>query len=621
MNKDKRTLHLSLAALGVVYGDIGTSAIYALRECFYGPHKIDVSPENVFGVLSLVLWSLLIVVSGKYLLYVMRAENKGEGGIAALVALLNPWRAKRGTKRWWLMLFGLFGAALLYGDGALTPAVSVLSAIEGLEVATPAFKPYVVPITALLLIGLFAIQRFGTGGIGAIFGPVMLLWFASIGALGVYGIVQHPQVLAALSPHYAVENFLRERLHGFIVLGSVFLVLTGAEALYADMGHFGRNPIRIGWFTVVLPGLVLNYFGQGAVILLDPEGVKDPFYQLAPGWALYPLVGLATLATVIASQALISGAFSLTRQLVQLGQLPRMAIVQTSRDERGQIYIPSLNWLLMIATIALVVGFKSSSALAAAYGIAVSTTMVITTVLAYYVARRYGWSRWTSMSLTAFLMVIDLAFFGSNLLKLADGGWIPVVMALAVFTLMTTWGRGRVLMADAVTDRDASYKEFIQKLLADPPYRIRGTGVFLTGGDRVPAYLLRHVARNKVLHEHVILLTVKTLDEPRVPTASRMHVLGLAPGIMRVTLRYGFMQIPNVPVAMRLCEKLGLQVDADHLTYYLGRETPIPSAEVPGMALWRDRLFAFLARNSMRATDYYQLPPEDVVEVGVHIEI
>lgn len=621
MNKDKRSLQLSLAALGVVYGDIGTSAIYALRECFYGPHSIKVTQANVFGVLSLVVWSLLIVVSGKYLLYVMRAENKGEGGIAALVALLNPWRARRGSKRWWLMLFGLFGAALLYGDGALTPAVSVLSAIEGLEVATPAFKPYVVPATVVLLIALFAIQRFGTGGIGAIFGPVMLLWFVVLGALGVYGIVQHPQVLAALSPHYAVEYFLRERLHGFIVLGSVFLVLTGAEALYADMGHFGRNPIRHGWFAVVLPGLVLNYFGQGATILLDPLGVKDPFYQLAPGWALYPLVGLATMATVIASQALISGVFSLTRQLVQLGQLPRMAIVQTSRDERGQIYIPSLNWILMLATIALVVGFKSSSALAAAYGIAVSTTMVITTVLAYYVARRYGWSRWSSLSLTVFLMVIDLAFFGSNLLKLADGGWVPVVMALVVFTLMTTWGRGRLLMTEAVTDTDSSYKEFINRLQTDPPYRIKGTGVFLTGGDRVPAYLLRHLERNKVLHEHVILLTVKTLDEPRVASASRMQVVGLAPGILRVTLRYGFMQIPNVPAAMRLCEKAGLQVDPDHLTYYLGRETPVPSAEVPGMALWRDRLFAFLARNAMRATDYYQLPPEDVVEIGVHIEI
>jgi KUP system potassium uptake protein len=621
MNKDKRTLQLSLAALGVVYGDIGTSAIYALRECFYGPHAIDVTTNNVFGVLSLIVWSLLIVVSGKYLLYVMRAENKGEGGIAALIALLNPWRAKRGTRRWWLMLFGLFGAALLYGDGALTPAVSVLSAIEGLEVATPAFKPYVVPITSVLLVGLFAIQRFGTGGIGAIFGPVMLLWFIGIGLLGLYGIAQHPVVLKALSPHYAVAYFMRERLHGFIVLGSVFLVLTGAEALYADMGHFGRNPIRIGWFTVVLPGLVLNYFGQGAAILMDPEGIKDPFYQLAPGWALYPLVGLATMATIIASQALISGAFSLTRQLVQLGQLPRMKIVQTSPDERGQIYIPSLNWFLMIATIALVLGFKSSSALASAYGIAVSTTMVITTVLAYYVARRYGWGRGSALALTSFLMLIDLAFFGSNLLKLLDGGWVPVVMAIGVFTLMTTWGRGRILMTEAMADEDASYRDFIDKINTDAPHRVAGTGVFLTGGDRVPAYLLRHMERNKVLHEQIILLTVKTLDEPRVSTASRVHVLGLAPGIMRVTLRYGFMQMPNVPVAMRLCEKIGLQVDPEHLTYYLGRETPIPSTEVPGMALWRDQLFAFLARNAMRATDYYQLPPEDVVEVGVHIEI
>jgi KUP system potassium uptake protein len=619
--QDCRNLSLGVAALGVVYGDIGTSPIYALRECFYGEHAINASPANVLGVLSLLTWALILVVTLKYLAIVLRADNKGEGGTVALVALLNPWRARRGSQRYVLMLLGLFGAALMYGDGAITPAISVLSAVEGLSVATPAFQPYVVPVTLVIIVGVFLMQSRGTGGIGALFGPGMAVWFLTLAALGLHGVVGNPDVLVALSPLHAVEFFLRNGTAGFLVLGSVFLVVTGAEALYADMGHFGRSPIRRAWLFLVLPALLLNYYGQGALILSQGDAIHNPFYQLAPGWMTYPLVGLTTFATTIASQAMITGAFSLTRQLVQLGQLPRMNIIQTSGDEQGQIYIPAVNWFLMIICIALVLSFRSSSNLAAAYGIAVSSTMVVTTILAFFVARRFDWRPEVALPLLIVFLAIDLSFFGANLLKVMAGGWVPLVMAILIFTLMTTWSRGRKLLQARIAEGELSPTELAEQVRRDPPFKIPGTGVYLTAGDHAPAYLLRHLERNRVLHERIVLLTVQTADEPRVPAVERLRGWGIAPGIYRLVIRYGFMQTPNVPVALRFSEQLGLDIDIDHVTYFLGRATLIPSDTLPGMALWRDHLFAFMAHNATRATDFYGLPPEDVVELGFHVEI
>ncbi|MDP3295478.1 MAG: potassium transporter Kup [Nevskia sp.] len=618
---DRKSLPLSIAALGVVYGDIGTSPIYALRECFYGEHSIASTPANVLGVLSLITWALILVVTIKYLAIVLRADNKGEGGTIALVALLNPWRARRGSQRYLLMLLGLFGASLLYGDGAITPAISVLSAVEGLNVATPAFQPFVVPITLVIIVGIFLMQKRGTSGIGALFGPGMTLWFLVLGALGIHGVMDNPAVLAAMNPQHAVEFFLRNGFVGFILLSSVFLCVTGAEALYADMGHFGPSPIRRAWLLLVLPSLLLNYYGQGALILSGSPDIHNPFYQLAPDWMAYPLVGLTTFATIIASQAMITGAFSLTSQLVQLGQLPRMNIVQTSSDEQGQIYIPAVNWLLMLACAGLVLAFRSSSALAAAYGIAVSSTMVVTTILTFFVARRYDWRASVTYPVAALFLIIDFAFFGANLFKIADGGWVPVLMAVAIFTLMTTWSRGRKLFQSRISGTEESTQELARRVREDPPHKIPGTGVYLTGGDHAPAYLLRHLERNRVLNERIVLLTVQTIDEPRVPAAERLRGWGVAPGIYRLVIRYGFMQTPNVPVALRFSEQLGLDIDIDNLTYFLGRATLIPSDSLPGMALWRDHLFAFMAHNATRATDFYGLPPEDVVELGFHVEI
>ena len=619
-DNDKRLLPLSVGALGVVYGDIGTSPIYALRECFFGSGQATPEPANVLGVLSLIVWSLILVISVKYLLFVMRADNRGEGGIIALVALLNPWKSKPGTGRYALMLLGLFGGALLYGDGTITPAISVLSAIEGLKVATPAFQPYVIPITLALLVGLFMLQRRGTGGIGALFGPVLIVWFLTIGALGVRGILGHPEVLKAINPWHALDYFLRHGLSGFAVLGAVFLAITGGEALYADMGHFGRRPIRLAWFILVLPCLLLNYFGQGALVLADPQN-HEPFYHLVPSWGIYPMVALAGAATVIASQAVISGTFSMTHQLVQLRQLPPLSIIQTSSDEQGQVYIPFVNWLLMLATLGLVLGFKSSDALSSAYGIAVSGTMVITTVLAYFVARRFDWHPMLVGVLSACLLVLDLSFFGSNLVKIADGGWYPVVTACFAFAMMFAWGSGRRVLAEKWSAHARPATDLAQEIERAPPYRIAGTAVFFSAQGLVSPNIFRHLSRHHVLQQQVILLTVLTNDEPRVPAAERLKVIGVSPGITRVVVRYGFMQTPNIPVALRLCEKLGLEVDQDNLTYYVGRETLIPTAKVSSWWPWRRHLFVFLTRNAMRNTTFYQLPPEDVVELGFQVEI
>lgn len=620
--QDKRLLPLSVGALGVVYGDIGTSPIYALRECFFGSGQAEPTPANVLGVLSLIVWSLILVISVKYLVFVMRADNRGEGGIIALVALLNPWKSRPGTGRYFLMLLGLFGGALLYGDGTITPAISVLSAIEGLKVATPAFQPYVIWITLGLLVGLFMLQRRGTGGIGALFGPVLIVWFLVIGALGVRGIIGHPEVLRALNPWHAIDYFLRHGPASFSILGAVFLAVTGGEALYADMGHFGRRPIRLAWFVLVLPSLLLNYFGQGALVLANPEEAHEPFYHLVPAWGIYPMVVLAGAATVIASQAVISGTFSMTHQLVQLRQLPPLEIIQTSSDEQGQIYIPFVNWLLMLATLGLVLGFRSSDALSSAYGIAVSGTMVITTVLAFFVARRFDWHPMLVGVLAAFLLVFDLSFFASNLVKIADGGWYPVVTAVLAFSMMFAWSSGRRILAEKWNAQARPATELAQEIERNPPYRIAGTAVFFSAQGLVSPNIFRHLHRHHVLQQEVILLTVLTADAPRVPAAERLKVIGVSPGISRVVVHYGFMQTPNIPVALRLCEKLGLAVDHDNLTYYVGRETLIPTARVAAWWPWRRHLlFVFLTRNAMRNTTFYQLPPEDVVELGFQVEI
>ncbi|HEX8693875.1 MAG TPA: potassium transporter Kup [Longimicrobium sp.] len=612
---------LALSALGVVYGDIGTSPLYAMREAFRAETGIARTPENVFGILSLIFWALIIVISIKYLGFVMRADNRGEGGMIALTALVVPRRATTGAGSV-LVLLGLFGASLLYGDSMITPAISVLSAVEGLEVATPFFAPYVVPITVVILVGLFAIQRHGTAGVGRIFGPVTLLWFTTLGVLGAAEIARHPRVLAALSPHYGVEFFARNGMAGFLVLGSVFLVVTGGEALYADMGHFGKRPIRITWFGLVLPALVLNYFGQGALIINESEAVEHPFFNLAPGWATYPLVVLATAATVIASQAVISGAFSLTRQAVQLGYLPRLHIEHTSEREIGQIYIPGVNWLLMIACIGLVVGFAESSRLAAAYGVAVTTDMVFTTLLFSAVARaRWRWPWWRVGLLAAAFLVVDVAFWGANLVKIPHGGWFPLAVAAVIFTLMTTWKKGRGILATRLHANTLPFDFFLHDVETSKPRRVPGTAVFMYGAaDGTPPALLHNLVHNKVLHERVVLLTVEVEEIPTVDDEERVRVTPLKHGFFRVVIRYGFTEDPDIPAALQLAKAKGLEFRPMETSYFLGRETLIPSRK-PGMAMWREHLFSVMSRNARPATSFFGLPPNRVVELGAQIEL
>ena len=615
-------LTLSLAALGVVYGDIGTSPLYALKQCFNGIHGIAASTENVLGVLSLIVWSLILVVSIKYLLFVMQADNKGEGGIIALVALLNPWQKASGSQRHILMLMGLFGAALLYGDGTITPAISVLSAVEGLKVATTAFDPFVVPIAVFILFVLFALQKHGTTKIGALFGPVMLGWFLALAVLGILGVATQPRVFAALHPQHAIGFLLDNGLIGFIVLGTVFLAVTGAETLYADMGHFGRQPIRLAWFSIALPALLLNYFGQGALILSDASAIAHPFYGLGPKWAHYPLVILATAATVIASQAVISGTFSLTRQAVQLGQLPRLRIIQTDREHIGQIYIPFVNWALMLATIGLVIGFESSSNLASAYGLAVSADMVITTILAFFVALRFGWRPATVGLLAACFLLIDLAFFGANLFKFFDGGWYPLLIAGLVFAIMAVWRQGLDQLRAITGQNREPLEQFRARIAQSPPQRVRGTAVFMTSSTaETPLLLLHTLEHNQVLHERVILVTVSTEDVPRVASADRVEIEALTLGFHRVVLRYGFMQSPNVPVALRFSEHAGLNIDPDTTTFFLGHEEIIPARGSSPLKLFHTQLFAFLWRNATRATAFYNIPSERVVAIGLQIEM
>ncbi|MFO7588689.1 MAG: potassium transporter Kup [Gemmatimonadota bacterium] len=612
---------LSLAALGIVYGDIGTSPIYALRESLHGTHGVQASPENVLGVLSLICWSLILVISVKYLSFIMRADNRGEGGIIALTALVMPATGEATGRRKVLVLAGLFGAALLYGDSMITPAISVLSAVEGLEVATPFFRPYVLPITVAILLALFSLQRRGTAAVGSLFGPIVLVWFGALAVLGITHIAGNPSVLAAIDPRHAIAFFLRNGGRGFLVLGSVFLVVTGGEALYTDMGHFGRRPIRISWFAFVLPALLLNYFGQGAMVIARPETIEQPFYLMAPDWALYPLVGLATAATVIASQAVISGSFSLTRQAVQLGFLPRLGIRHTSEREIGQIYISAMNWALAAAAIGLVLGFRSSSRLAHAYGVAVTTNMMFATILFASIAgSRLGWPRWATVLLVAGFLTVDLAFWGANLPKIRTGGWFPLVIAAGLFVVMTTWRRGRYVLGQLFRKQTLPIDLFVHEMERKSPVRVPGTAVYMHGGDATPPALLHNLEHNKVLHERVWLLKVETQEIPHVKKADRIACEELGAGIHRITVRYGFAQDPHIPAALSQLPDQGLEFKPMDTTYFLGRENLIAIQHGP-MPIWRSRLFALLSRNALGATAFFRLPPNRVVELGTQIEI
>ncbi|HTM30715.1 MAG TPA: potassium transporter Kup [Vicinamibacterales bacterium] len=618
-----RLFTLSLAALGVVYGDIGTSVLYALRECFHGTHAIAATHDNVLGVLSLIFWALILVISGKYLRFVLRADNQGEGGILALTALATPIKIVSRTERWALVLLGIFGAALLYGDGMITPAISVLSAVEGLQIATPVFTPYVVPITIGILTGLFLIQSHGTGRVGLVFGPITVVWFVVIALLGVRSIAAHPAVLAAVNPAYAVEFFRVNGVAGYLVLGTVVLAITGGESLYVDLGHFGRRPIRVAWFSIVLPALLLNYFGQGALLLTTSGVTENPFFRLAPTWALYPMVALATCATIIASQAVISGAFSITKQAMQFGFLPRLISTHTSSTEAGQIYMPGVNWALMIACIMLVLGFRSSSNLAAAYGIAVISTMTITSMMLMVVAReRWGWSRTKVVLIVGTFLTIDLAFLGANIVKIPHGGWFPLLAAVTIFTLMTTWKRGRRAVATLLLSNAKPLEEFLADLDRDPPTRVPGTAVFMSGNAAgTPPALTHNLKHNHVLHQQIVLLTARTEQVPRVESGDRVVVEAMSHGFWRVTVRFGFMDDPNVAEALEHITNSDLRIDPHAVTYFLGRETLIARKNVPNMALWRERLFVAMSRNAMNATSYFGLPPERVVELGAQLEI
>jgi KUP system potassium uptake protein len=617
----KRLATLSLAALGIVYGDIGTSPLYAIKEVFGSAHHpVPITPDNVLGVLSLFLWSLLIVVTLKYVSFIMRANNKGEGGIIALLtlALHNGDPASRRQKL--LIALGLFGAALFYGDGVITPAISVLSAVEGLEIITPAFKPYVLPITLSILIGLFFFQRRGTASVGALFGPIMVLWFAVLASFGAMAIFEHPAVLAAVNPVYGL-NFLRgNAVLGFFALGAVVLCITGAEALYADMGHFGAQPIRYAWLGYVLPALLINYFGQGALLLADPSAVYNPFYLLAPNWARYPLVILATVATIIASQAVISGAFSITQQAIQLGYTPHLEIQHTSDREIGQIYLPAINWLLLIAIIGLVIGFGSSSKLAAAYGIAVTGTMLITNLLAIAVAvRLWQWSPWRAVLGALPFITIDLGFFLANSVKIPDGGWFPLVFGLGVFILLTTWKRGRELLHDRLAIDALQLKPFVDDMAGSGIERVPGTAIFLTSNpELVPHALLHSLKHFKMLHEQVVILSVSVFDVPYVPDIDRVEVRKLAGNFAQVVVQYGYKDEPDIPAALARCAEAGLPIEMMDASFFLGRETLIPQFKSE-MAYWRKLLFVAMFRNTGSTTAYFRIPSNRVVELGAQI--
>ncbi|MBI5108629.1 MAG: potassium transporter Kup [Rhodocyclales bacterium] len=617
----QRLATLTLAALGIVYGDIGTSPLYAIKEVFGGPHHpVPITPGNVLGILSLFFWSLIIVVTIKYVSFIMRANNKGEGGIIALMTLA----LQKGTPGTWqqklLVMLGLFGAALFYGDGVITPAISVLSAVEGLEIITPAFKPYILPISLAILIGLFAFQRNGSASVGALFGPVMVLWFAVLAAFGALAITANPSVLAAINPMYGFQFLLGNSALGFFALGAVVLCITGAEALYADMGHFGAKPIQYAWLGYVMPALLINYFGQGALLLADPGAIENPFYLLAPEWARYPLVILATIATVIASQAVISGAFSITQQAIQLGYTPRLEIQHTSEKQIGQIYLPAINWLLLISIIALVIGFGSSSRLAAAYGIAVTGTMLITNILAIAVAVRvWDWSPARAILGALPFICIDLGFFLANSVKIPDGGWFPLAFGLGIFILLTTWKRGRELLGLRLAEEAIALQPFVARLVMGGIERVPGTAIFLTPNpDSVPHALLHSLKHYKALHEQVIVLSVQVVDLPYVPDVDRVEVRRLDGNFSQVTVQYGFKDEPDIPAALAMCHESWLAGDMTDTSFFLGRETLIPSFG-SDMAYWRELLFIAMFRNAGSATAFFKIPSNRVVELGTQV--
>jgi len=613
---------LVVGAVGVVYGDIGTSPLYTIKLAFSGPYAFAINPANVLGVLSLIFWALVIVVTLKYIALIMRADNKGEGGIMALMALAQRATGDESRRRWILMTLGLVGAALFYGDGMITPAISVLSAVEGLELAAPVLHPYVIPITITILIGLFLFQRHGTARVGALFGPVMLVWFGVLALLGVRGILMHPQVLEALNPWYGLAFFLDHGVAGFIILAAVVLAVTGTEGLYADMGHFGRRPLRVAWLGFVLPSLVLNYFGQGALLLADAGAVANPFYHLAPSWALYPMIGLATVATIIASQAMITGAFSITRQAIQLGYAPRMNISHTSEREIGQIYIPFINWTLLIGVLALVLGFQSSGSLAAAYGIAVTGTMTIDTVLIFFIARAlWKWSLPATLLVTGGFLIVDISLLSANFPKLLHGGWFPVVMASLIFILLSTWKLGRSVMRDRLKELSIPLEPFIDSLSRHPPVRVPGTAIFLTTSHAgVPHAMLHNLKHNKVLHERVVILTVVFQDIPHLDDSERIEVRPMGDNFFRVFVIYGFKDETDIPRALELCAPHGLDLDMLDTSFFLSRETLIATRR-PGMALWREKLFVWMMRNATSVTAYFQIPTNRVVELGSQVEL
>lgn len=621
--RGKRLALLTLTALGVVYGDIGTSTLYSMKEAFKPEYGLIPTQANIFGLLSLIVWVLILVVSIKYVAFILRADNRGEGGVLALLALIlqqpddGTWR----TRRIVLVMLGLVGGAFLYGDGVITPAITVLGAVEGLEVVSPQFSYVAVPLAIVIIATLFYFQHHGTARVGGMFGWIMLAWFLSIALLGLREVVSHPGIFAAINPWYGVTFFLAHPMRSFVVLGAVVLVITGGEALYADMGHFGKRPIRVAWFALVLPALLLNYFGQGALVLRNPAAVENPFYLLAPEWALIPLIVIATLAAIVASQALISGAFSLTQQAVQLGYSPRVTIVHTSEQEAGQIYIPEVNAALAVGTLLLVAGFRSSTALGAAYGVAVTGTMAITNILFYVVARRqWHWSALKAGSFLAFFMAIDLAFFASNLLKIPHGGWVPLAIAATLFTLMTTWKRGRVLLRIKLLDRTLPITSFVESLQHGGPVRVPGTAIFMTSeSEGTPVVLLHHLKHNKVLHDKVILLSILSREVPEVPSSERITVEPLQQGLFRVRAYYGFMETPNVEDIRARLGEAGIKTKRMDTTYYLGREDLICANSV-GMSRWRKKLFAVMARNARSATQYFGIPANRVVELGTQIE-
>jgi KUP system potassium uptake protein len=614
---------LILGAIGVVFGDIGTSPLYTMHETFLPAHGLHPYPATVLGILSLITWSLIMVVAVKYVSLVMRADNKGEGGIMALMTLAQRASGKSLRMRRLVVLMALLGAALFFGDGVITPSISVLSAVEGLEVAAPGLTHWVVPVTVAVLLGLFWLQRHGTAKVGAVFGPVMLLWFLSLGVIGVWNIIQAPGVLHALNPWYAVRFFMTHGMASALALGSVVLCVTGAEALYTDMGHFGRFPIRAAWFFFVMPALLLNYYGQGGLLLVHPEAIANPFYHSVPDWAIFPMVGLATLSTVIASQAVISGAFTVTRQAIQLGFLPRMQVVHTSRRAIGQIFLPWVNRALMVAVIATVVGFGSSNALAGAYGIAVTGTMAIDTVLVMIVARRmWHWSRLLVVVLGAVLLCIDLSYFGANALKIFQGGWFPLVLGVLTFTVMTTWRRGRELVVREIKQSGLALAPFIENMTEHPPHRVPGTAVFLTADQQaVPHALLHNLKHNKVLHERNVMLTVRILETPTADADERIQLTPLVGDFYGLELSFGFAEDPNIPLALSQCHGEGLDFDLMDTTFFLSRETIVADERRPGMAMWRDKLFAFMARNALPATAFFQIPGNRLIELGAQVEI